>query len=242
MAPIEYLMSDVRQKVQVLRQFCLGLDSNGRLLTTRITQGILRDMRTAAPPLLPIFRSQLQGELLAAALLQPERSESLTDIARRLRADVGTVQREVSRLERAGILRTHRVGNTRLVSADTASPLYDALATVVLRSFGPDRVIAAEFASVDGVDVIYIFGSWAARFVGEEGPPPVDVDVLILGDPNRDEVHDAALRAEHRLGRQVNVTIRSAAVWASADDGFVRQVRSSPVIEVSGASSFVAAI
>ena len=44
-------------------------------------------MRTTAPPLLPVFRSHLQGELLAATLLAPNREESLTDLARRLAAD-----------------------------------------------------------------------------------------------------------------------------------------------------------
>jgi predicted nucleotidyltransferase len=189
-------------------------------------------MRTAAPPLLPIFRSRLQGELLGAILLEPERSESLTDLARRLEADVGTIQREVSRLEQAGILQTRRVGNTRLVGANTASPIYRPLAELVLKAFGPAQVVAEEFAQIQEVREIYIFGSWAARYQGEEGPTPADVDVLIIGSPDRDEVYQAALRSERRLGREVNTTIRSKATWQSARDGFVRQVRSSPIVPV----------
>lgn len=79
---------------------------------------------------------------------------------------------------------------------------------------------------------IYIFGSWAARYQGEEGPTPADVDVLIIGSPDRDEVYQAALRSERRLGREVKTTIRSKATWQSARDGFVRQVRSSPIVPV----------
>ena len=168
-----------------------------------------------------------------ATLLEPDRSESLTDLARRLEADVGTIQREVSRLEQAGILQTRRVGNTRLVSGNTASPLYQPLAELVLKAFGPAQVVAEEFANLEGVEQIYIFGSWAARYVGQEGVTPKDVDVLIVGGPDRDEVYQAALRAERRLGRDVNATIRSKSSWETARDGFVKQIRSSPLIPVS---------
>lgn len=194
-------------------------------------------MRTSAPPLLPIFRSRLQGELLALTLLAPSREESLTDLAGRLAADVATVQREVSRLERAGILKTRRVGNTRLASADVDSPVHRPLAELVLRSFGPRHVVAEEIANVAGVQEAYIFGSWAARYEGQEGPVPADLDVLVVGDPDRNEVYEAALRAERRLGREVNVTIRSNAAWASARDGFVQQVRSSPLVRLGESRS-----
>jgi predicted nucleotidyltransferase len=191
-------------------------------------------MRTSAPPLLPIFRSRLQGELLAATLLEPGREESLTGLADRLGADVGTVQREVSRLERAGILRTRRVGHTRLAAANPDSPIYAPLAELVLRAFGPLQVVAEEFAGIEGVDEILLFGSWAARYLGEEGLEPADLDVLVIGRPSRDALYEAALRAERRLGRQVNLTVRSKASWQSAGDGFVKEVRRSPLVSVAG--------
>jgi len=174
---------------------------------------------------------------LSSTLLQPELSQSLTDLARRLNADVGTVQREVTRLERAGIVKTHRVGNTRLVTANTASPVYRPLAELVLHAFGPAQVVAEEFSGIRGASEVHIFGSWAARYQGKEGPPPADLDVLVLGSPDREQVYEAALRAEHRLGREVNATIRSKSVWEAAREGFVRQVRSSPRIRVIPANA-----
>jgi predicted nucleotidyltransferase len=194
-------------------------------------------MRTSAPPLLPIFRSRLQGELLAVTLLEPGREESLTGLAHRLGADVGTVQREVSRLEQAGILRTRRVGQTRLAAANVDSPIYAPLTEIVLKAFGPLHVVAEEFADIERVDEIFLFGSWAARYRGEEGSAPADLDVLVIGRPSRDALYQAALRAERRLGRQVNVTVRSKASWESAQDGFVKEVRRSSLVAVSGMKS-----
>jgi hypothetical protein len=41
-------------------------------------------------------------------------------------------------------------------------------------------VIAEEFA-IPGVKQVVIFGSWAARYAGRAGPPPHDIDVLVVG-------------------------------------------------------------
>ena len=79
---------------------------------------------------------------------------------------------------------------------------------------------------------VFIFGSWAARYEGESGPAPRDVDVLLIGEPDRDAVYEASRRAEARLGREVNVVIRSDGQWHSAADGFTRQLRSSPLLEI----------
>ncbi|MGH3569753.1 MAG: hypothetical protein ACRDRH_27825 [Pseudonocardia sp.] len=77
-----------------------------------------------------------------------------------------------------------------------------------------------------------IFGSWTARYRGERGRPPADVDVLAVGSPDRDAVHEAARRAEERVGIPVIVTVVSAQRWVMGDDGFVRRVRAAPRVAV----------
>src|SRR5690242_5178091 len=50
----------------------LSTNSRVRAGRSHIAQDIVRDVGTSAPALLPIFRSQLQAELLAAVLLHPD--------------------------------------------------------------------------------------------------------------------------------------------------------------------------
>ncbi len=196
-------------------------------------QGIVQDMqKTGPPPLLPLLRSRLQAEMLTLVLLNPGREWTMTDLASRVGSAVSSVQREVVRAEQAGVMSSRRVGKTRLVTA-ARSPLTGPLTELLLRSFGPRQVLAEELADVPGVEKAYLFGSWAARYAGQEGRPPADIDVLIIGTPDRDALDDAAQRADTRLHRQVNVTIRSADWWRSGGDGFHTEITKRPLVEIA---------
>ncbi|MGF1661215.1 MAG: ArsR family transcriptional regulator [Kineosporiaceae bacterium] len=189
-----------------------------------------------APPLLPIFRSRLQGDLLALVLGTPDQEWTIEALATATGHPYQTVSNELRRLEAGGLLVGRTVGRAKFLRADTTNPYLPPLSQLVLMSFGPPLVLAEEFSGVDGVDEILLFGSWAARYSGEPGPPPRDVDVLVIGTPDRDALHEAARRAEGRLHREVNVTLRSRERWKNDDDGFTRQLRRSPLVRLTGGS------
>ncbi len=193
-------------------------------------------MRTSAPPLLAVFRSQLQGELLAMVLLR-DTASTIADLARELDAPLSTVHREVRRLERAGILRTELSGRGRLVSANHGNPAVQPLLDLVAITFGPRHVVEEEFSELAGVEGVYLFGSWASRNSGLEGRVPGDVDVLVVGSPDRDEVFAAADRAQVRLRREINATIVSAERWAESQEPFLRAIRSQPLLELESPAS-----
>ena len=196
-----------------------------------MTRERISEMRTSAPPLLAIFRSRLQGDLLARIMLQPD-SLTVTALAKAVSAPVPTVHREVARLEDAGLLVTRRIGRARLVSANEANPATPALRELVLVSFGPRQVIAEEFAELPGVKKVSIFGSWASRYAGEAGRMPGDVDVLVVGDVDRQALYDAADRAQGRLARPVNPTRVSEAAWLAGTDPFLATLASRPMIDI----------
>lgn len=189
-------------------------------------------MRSIAPALLPIFRSRLQADILAALLLEPGREYSLTDLAARLQAPLSTVHDEARRLTVAGLLTERPAGRSVMLAANARSRLTGPLTELLMLSWGPQHVIAEEFADLPGADRVLIFGSWAARYHQQPGPPPHDLDVLVVGEPARDAVYDAADRAQQRLGLPVNPVIRSAVAWRDEADPLLRQIRSSPYLEI----------
>jgi DNA-binding transcriptional ArsR family regulator len=202
----------------------------------RKLNSIIQSMdRGPAPPLLPILRSQQQGDILALILGDPERELSLTEIARLTGAPQPSVHREVERAQRTGIVTSRKIGNTRLVRADVNSPYYAGLADVLTRAFGIPAVLTRALAQVSGIDAAYVYGSWAARHAGQSGKRPVgDIDLLVLGQPDRDELYTALAEAEGRLGRPVQATIRDADWLESGSGSFHETVTSRPMVSLTG--------
>jgi predicted transcriptional regulator len=188
-------------------------------------------MRPAAPALFPLLRSELQGRLLVRVLLG-ETEESVAELAAAVGADPGNTAREVMRLEQAGIVATRRIGRAKLVRANTRAPFYRPLLDLVTIVLGPAAVLGEELSELDGIVSAEIFGSWASRHSGQHGRPPADVDLLVVGNPDRDDLHDATQAAARRLNRPVNPVVISPKRWNASDDGFVRELHSRPRVRV----------
>jgi DNA-binding transcriptional ArsR family regulator len=190
--------------------------------------------RRPTPSLLPILRSQQQGELLALLLGDPDLELSLTEIAARTGIPHPSVHREIQRAEQAGLVTSRKIGSARLVRANTASPYYAGLTEVLTRAFGVPAVLAEALGPLRGISAAYVYGSWAARHEGQTGQRPVgDIDVLILGDPDRDQLYAALSAAEERLGRPVQATIRDPAWLGSGTGSFHDTATSRPLIELA---------
>lgn len=187
--------------------------------------------KSPAPSLLPVFRSQQQAELLALVLGDPAVEHSLTELAARTGVPYPSVHREIERAQAAGLVRSRLVGRTRLISADTTSPYYSGLSDVLVKAFGVTWVLGQALAGIADIDAAYVYGSWAARFSGESGERPVgDVDVLVLGTPDRDELYAALSAAEARLGRPVQATVRAAEWLAEGSGSFHDTVAGRPMV------------
>lgn len=65
------------------------------------------------------------------------------------------------------------VGRTRLIRPDSSSPYFNGLSDVLVKAFGVPWVLGKALAGVSDIDAAFIYGSWAARFSGEEGDRPV---------------------------------------------------------------------
>jgi predicted nucleotidyltransferase len=189
--------------------------------------------RTGSPELLPIFRSRQQAELLADILDDPNREESLSGLSRRLGIPAASVHREVERALAAGIVRSHKVGNTRLVRADTTSPYYSTLRELLVRAFGVPARLRAALEGIAGAEEAYVFGSWAARWHGERGTRPVgDIDLLVLGDPNRDQLYVAVGEVSEVVGREIQAQIRPAGWLENGAGSFHDTLVARPMVRV----------
>ncbi len=194
-------------------------------------------MKEPSPVLLPLLRSRAQGDIIAWIMLHPEQEASLTEIAEATHTSGPTVMREVDRLADAGLIRQSRRGNQRLIRADTDNPVFAPLAALMAVTFGPLPVLRALLEDVAGIRDAYVYGSWAARYDQQAGPVPGDIDVLVIGTTDLDDLDDVAAAAGERLGREVNIRRVRPDAWDEAhDDPFKATVTSRPMITLMQAT------
>jgi len=187
---------------------------------------------TVEASLLPILRSRGQAEILCAVLANPNREWTLGELAMVSGQSLPTVQREVERAELAALVESRRMGRQRLVKAGP-SQIAIMLANLLLWSYGPKFVIAEEFAGIKGIDRLFIFGSWAARYHGVDGYPPQDLDVLVIGDANLSDVFRAAHAASNKLQLEVNPKLFSHTWWENkTGSGFRMEIERRPIVEI----------
>lgn len=187
-------------------------------------------MKTTAPSLSPLLRTDAQGLIMAALYLNPEREYSVSELAKIGGVSIPTGTREVDRLHDANFVVSRRVGPSRLVKANVDHAIYAAVRGIVLYAYGPVAVITPMIAGLEGLVAAFVYGSWAARLQGEPGPEPIDIDVLLIGDVSSRASSRIAAKAAEQLGRTVSVHNLSEDDWLKAESGFVKTIKARPHI------------
>ena len=202
----------------------------------RISNGQIRSVSVERPALLPLLRSQNQLRLLAALLLSPTRRYTISELAEQTGIPQPSVSREVANLLTTSVLTAGTDRLRKVVQANTDSAIFPDLASLLLKTVGPKIVLETALEGARDVEEAHIYGSWAARYVGEPGSEPRDIDLLVIGTPAVEDVRRRADVASEQLGRDVNVTVLTPAEWSNATSGFVGHVRASPLVALDLAS------
>jgi hypothetical protein len=197
-------------------------------------------MRSNSAPIAPIFRTEIQAQVLACLFLRPQQTWTLASLAREIGVSSSTLHAEVERLEEAELITSSRIGRSRVLHANTAHPLARPLTEILDYVYGPRAVIAEEFGRIPGMSRLLIFGSWAARHAGVAGHLPHDIDVLVISDDtDRSAVYSAADRAQERIGIPVNAVLASSRRWETDADALIRQIKSSPALDLTAEATSV---
>lgn len=190
-------------------------------------------MSRSAPALAPLFRSDQQLRILAELFATGVEELPVGELAGRAGVAQATVSREVARLAEHGLVRTRTLGRNKLVRANWDLSWATDLRSILVQTVGVLGRLAGALSDVGGVDSAFVFGSWAARYRGEPGPPPRDIDVLVVGSASLSSVRRACRPLEGELRLEINPVIVTVDEWsAPAPTPFLAQLRSQPIVEV----------
>lgn len=194
---------------------------------------MIENVSRSAPALAPLFRSDQQLAILAVLFAEGAADVPIVELARRAGVAKATASREVARLAEHGLVRTHSLGRNTLVTANWDLPWANELRSILVQTVGVLGRLGDALGEVDGVEEAYIFGSWAARYTGEPGPPPRDIDVAVIGDAALRAVRRACRVVEVDLRVEVNPVVIDRGSWeARSPEPFIAQIKSQPLVTI----------
>ena len=147
----------------------------------------------------------------------------------------GAVQRELAKLERAGLVVVRRVGNQKHYRVNVDAPVFAPLRDLILKTSGLADVLRASLASIGGrIRAAFVYGSVAMK----RDTAVSDIDLMIISDDlSYADLFTILEDASKRLGRTVNPTIYSRPELARRirrQNSFVTRVLKQPRIWLIG--------
>lgn len=190
-------------------------------------------MSRSAPALIPLFRSEQQLRLLGVLFADGEEEFTIGELADRAGVAQATASREVARLAEHGLVVVRSLGRNTLVSANWQLPWAKELRSILVQTVGVLGRLSAALSELGGVEEAFVYGSWAARYLGEPGPAPHDIDVLIVGTASLRAARQACRELEEELRVRMDPIVVDNARWTAPEpDPFVAEVRHRPLVPV----------
>ena len=181
-----------------------------------------------------LLRSGLRAKVLSRFFLHPEERYFVRQLNALIGGDATNLSRELSRLERIGILISTMEGRQKYYQANPDCPIREELRGIAAKTVGLADVLRAALTPLrPGIQAAFIYGSQASG----KATTKSDVDVLVIGDLDELELHKAVGRAETGLGRAVNYRLMSAREFRlrrTAKGGFLARIVAGPKIMLVG--------
>ena len=181
-----------------------------------------------------LFASGSRIKLLEQFLLNPRERYYQRQVADLLGLVVGSVQQEMPRLVKAGVLTVERDGNRVYYRANPKCPIFPELKAILLKAGRVSELLRSRLERHQGsIAVAFIGGSYAK---GEEEAWS-DIDLFVVGEIGSRALADIVSKAQEGLGREINATVYSPADFRrklKSKDSFVAAVAKEPKIFVVG--------
>jgi predicted nucleotidyltransferase len=149
-------------------------------------------------PILAALFPKVRREILVATFSQPDREWYLSELAKFVRTQPSSLQREVDTLSRAGILAQRRDGRRIYLKPDRDSPVFTELKSFFEKTAGVLPVLQQELGPfAKAIRTAFVYGSIARA----EETSGSDIDLMLIGETGLADIVPALRRAEKKLGR-----------------------------------------
>lgn len=176
-----------------------------------------------------------QQRLLGLFFGQTGRSFFVTELIELAGVGRGSVQRELARLDRSGLVLTDRHGNQKHYRANPDAPIHEELCSIVRKTIGVQHQVRAALAPIDPkISLALIYGSVAKRL----DTAMSDIDLLVVSnDLTLEDIYSRLSAVEKQLGRPINPTLYTERAFEerrSTGNEFLKRILDAPALLLKG--------
>lgn len=153
--------------------------------------------------MLAFIKTDLRRKLLAYTFTHCDESFYVRQIAILIDEDPGNLSRELRKLEQEGVYVSSTKGNVKFYSVNKSYLLFKELKKIVFKTEGVEGSLKKAILKYKGVSSAFIYGSYAKN----KEKSSSDVDVVVVGDFNRNKFTNDVRGLEFKLNREINFTI-----------------------------------
>lgn len=201
---------------------------------SQVTKKISQKEDTPAHPAGDIFSSPTMVALLELFFLHPEEEFYQRQLESLTGKPLLSIQRELKRLERAGLIEAEKRGRRLYYRAKKKDPAFRDLRSFFLKTIAVGHKIARALEPLgEKIKFAFVYGSYAS---GEDSPAS-DLDLFIVGEIGLREVSGPLSDLGRELGKEINpflLTESELHKKARSKDAFLARVFKSPRIWVVG--------
>jgi len=180
------------------------------------------------PVLEALFTSQARIEILKLLFLVSSNRHYLREIAALTKQPLQAVQRELARLEAAGLIQSLTEGNRKYFHANREISVFPEIRALLVKTAGISELVRENLIeAADSVQFAFLFGSYAS---GTETPSS-DIDLMVIGDISSRSLAQILVPAREKLGLEINPVIMNLKELHKkfvSDDPFIKTVLFEP--------------
>lgn len=179
-----------------------------------------------------LFGVEARVDVLTWLCEHPEEPIHTRELARRCGLTPNQASQQLRRLEDIGLLRSQRVGRSRVYRLVPDFPLLSELQGIIRKTTGLAGRLREALADLP-VEAAFIFGSVAAG----EDTAHSDVDLLVIGEASGRALAGVTQPLQAEIGRAINAVRYEGAEFrarAEASDPFLTEVLAGPKVFVKG--------
>ena len=144
-----------------------------------------------------LITSKTRIKLLLKFFLNGNTSSYLRNLESEFGESSNAIRLELNKFEEAGLLKSTLQGNKKLFKANTLHPLFRDIHNILLKYVGLDRIIENVLNELGDINSVYLTGDLSK---GIDSPV---VDLLIIGDVNKDYLLKLIERAEQLIHKKI---------------------------------------